>query len=244
MKRTPCISSNYILQRKSWDISTTFTLIKSSVVVMPIVSPWYTCFGSSTTRPLVFYPAWNLGSLSCNTSYMCVCVCMSICVQAAKVLETNASLWCVQLILYSIEEKQMQSTPRTVKVLLGPFWSLHGRDTRWCVTKCVVSIFVMPNFRHGHKMAQEGSDCRNCAQYDCCGGQQARPHAVWPAHEPLSLCTPGDHRIRIAASRTCMLTAVLWHLHFWGRRFPPPTTQYLTRCPQYLARCTAGAGVV
>lgn len=30
--------------------------------------------------PSVFYPAWNLGSLSCNTSYVrvCVCVCLSV----------------------------------------------------------------------------------------------------------------------------------------------------------------------
>lgn len=28
--------------------------------------------------PSVFYPAWNLGSLSCNTSYVRVCVCLSV----------------------------------------------------------------------------------------------------------------------------------------------------------------------
>lgn len=70
------------------------------------------------------------------------------------------------------------------------------------------------------------------------------------AHEPPSLCTPRDHRIHVAVSRTCMLTAALWHLHSCGRQhcisfhstfFPP---QYLMKCPQYLTRCTTGVGIV
>lgn len=57
--------------------------IKSSIVIMPIVSPWYTCFESFETCPLSFilHEIWALCHVTHRT---CVCVCVSICVQPAK----------------------------------------------------------------------------------------------------------------------------------------------------------------
>lgn len=148
-------------------------LIKSSVVIMPIASPWYTCFESFKTCPpsFILHEIWAL----CHVTHCtCVCVCLSVCVQPAKIIKTNASVWCVQLILCPVEEKQV---PRTAKMLFVPFsfgmlevlrqghkFLCHKTCHVWCPFSDMVTEVAQ------NSIFQWGNECRNCAQDDCCNG--------------------------------------------------------------------------